>query len=104
MSIDAKIRSVEPRADGGFTLNLEPRWDRRVRRFSIEGQPVLQILPPVTWVPEPGLAIWGGSGTIIVVERDGSERWYERLSLYGLRERGDGSFARASGGIPSLTE
>jgi hypothetical protein len=84
MSIDAKIRNVERDGDD-LVLNLEPRWNMRVHQWSITGQDRLRIERP-TWEPPAGTTVWGGSGTVVVVSPDGSERRYERTTITTLRE------------------
>jgi hypothetical protein len=85
VSIDAKIRSVM-RDGETIVLHLEPRFDGRVNRFTLAGQERLRIVPPITRMPDPGLAVWGNSGTVVVVQRDHSEWRYERVGTTRMRE------------------
>jgi hypothetical protein len=86
MSIDGRIRSTSTLADGALLIDLEPRWDARVRRFSEVGQFQLMVEPPVTRIPEAGLKIWGNSGTVVIVQLDHSEWRYDRKGFVVLRE------------------
>lgn len=85
MSIDGRVRDTEPRDDGSLVIHIEPRWDFRVHRFSMTGEEHLIVDPPVTWTPEPGIAIWGNSETIVVEDGNPAHR-YERISIVHLRE------------------
>ncbi len=85
MSIDAKIRNVNQDGDA-YVLDLEPRWDARVRRFQGPGQDILRIEPPITRLPAPGMVVWGNSGTVVIVLPDHSEWRYERIGVTRLRE------------------
>lgn len=84
MSINAKIRDTE-RNGHSLTLFLEPRWDERVDRFSIVGQPMLRI-EHVTWEPQPGMIVWGGSGEV-VIGWGVDEHHYDRIMTMTLREK-----------------
>ena len=85
MSVDAKIRRVE-RDGNDLVLHLEPRWDSRVGRWSINGQDRLRI-EQATWEPSAGDGIWGGSGVVIIVQNGRGEHAYDRISITHLRER-----------------
>ena len=86
MSIDGKIRQTSVLHDGALLIDLEPRWDERVRRFTEVGQFQLMVEPPITRTPAPGLAVWGNSGTVVVVQPDHTEWRYERHGIVVLRE------------------
>ncbi|HEX3642919.1 MAG TPA: hypothetical protein VHV10_16670 [Ktedonobacteraceae bacterium] len=87
MSIDAKIREVTETVDGYLILDLEPRWSSRDHTWSLPGQKQLTIEKPYTWVPEPGLEIWGGDG-IVLIETKPKPRHYWRTGYSRLVEKG----------------
>jgi hypothetical protein len=92
MAIDAVIADVYEVEDGyrlelaDYEIQVEDR-----RYLSIAGQPFMTILNP-TWKPEPGMRIWGGSGSCQILwpgEDSSSQRrghWYDRIGYARLRE------------------
>jgi len=92
MSIDATILEVE-RDGADVVLTLGDRIDDNDRN-SIAGQPRLRILN-ATWVPEPGMDIWGGSSTVQIITKRGERDpvtnnaigpWYRRDGYTRLHE------------------
>lgn len=92
MSLDATILGVEQEG-ADIVLILGPRIDD-VDKLSIAGQPKLRIVN-ATWMPEPGMDIWGGSSSAQIVTRRGERDpvtnnaigpWYRRKGYTRLLE------------------
>jgi hypothetical protein len=81
MSIDGIINEVGVDQEGNIILHLvDPPEPGR-----LAGQPTLTIEPPHTYMPQPGLHIWGGNSTCELVTPNG-RRQYRRLGYTRLRE------------------
>lgn len=83
MALDAVIKSVKQ--DGvDVVIELEGRLEANGHR-TLAGQDRLTI-ENATYVPEIGMAIWGGSGSAHLVLGGGKEKRYRRVSYTRLRE------------------
>ena len=92
MAIDATILTVE-RDGADVVLNLGTRIGDDDRQ-SISGQPKLRIVN-ATWVPEPGMDIWGGGSSVQIITKRGERDpvtnnaigpWYRREGYMRLHE------------------
>lgn len=93
VAIDATILAVE-RECLDVVLTLGPRI-RDDERQSITDQPTLRILN-ATWVPEPGMDIWGSISSVQIITERGARDpatnnaigpWYRRDGNTQLREK-----------------
>lgn len=92
MSLDATILDVQ-RDGADIVLTLGPRIDD-ADKTSIAGQSKMRILN-ASWVPEPGMDIWGGGSSAQIVTQRGARDpvtnnaigpWYRREGYTRLRE------------------
>lgn len=107
MSIDATIAFVQRTRHHGeealeLTLIDRPPGNSG-QSWGIAGQSTMWILSP-TWEPDIGMDIWGGGGTVEIVDGpdDGHRPVYRREGYTRLREATDyprGRFARGARGV-----